>query len=156
MHLLFERKELIYLIIVNSGTIQKTSCQNDLIYILSFINRFPHSISGNVDMENEEHNPSCPNNHKTTSTDKTPMVVGIIVLAAVAFIISLTILFTYQIEKRQRLRNCRERNVQAETSTTYIVTHFLNYVFPEQSQPNKSLIKKYFLFISIHPLIKVN
>lgn len=62
-------------------------------------------------MENEEDSPSCPNNHKTTSTDKTPMVVGIIVLAAVAFIISLTILFTYQIEKRQRSRNCREGNV---------------------------------------------
>lgn len=61
-------------------------------------------------MENEN-DPSCPNIHKTTSTDKTPMVVGIIVLAAVAFIISLTILFTYQIEKGQRSRNYHERNV---------------------------------------------
>lgn len=140
MHLIFERKELIYRVILNSGTIQKTTCQNDLIYILSFINRFPHSISGNVDMENEEDNPSCPNNHKTTSTDKTPMVVGIIVLAAVAFIISLTILFTYQIEKRQRSRNCREGNVQAADLNNVYRDTFFNSVYPEQSQTKQSLI----------------
>uniref|UniRef100_A0A8W8MC87 EGF-like domain-containing protein n=1 Tax=Magallana gigas TaxID=29159 RepID=A0A8W8MC87_MAGGI len=48
------------------------------------------------------------------SKKTTPMVVGIIVLAAVAFILSLTILFTYQISKRQRSRNSREGNVQSE------------------------------------------
>lgn len=62
-------------------------------------------------MKNKEDKSSCPSIHKTAPTDMAPMVVGIIVLAAVAFIISLTILFTYQIEKRERLRNCREGNL---------------------------------------------
>lgn len=62
-------------------------------------------------MKNKKDKQSCPNIHKSASTDKTPMVVGIIVLPAVAFIISLTVMFTYQIEKRQRLGNCREGNV---------------------------------------------
>lgn len=65
----------------------------------------------NVEMKNNKDNPYCPSIHKTPPKQRTPMIVGIIVLAAVAFIISLTILFTYQIEKRQRSRNCRERNV---------------------------------------------
>lgn len=60
-------------------------------------------------MKNNKDNPYCPSIHKTPLKEK--MIVGIIVLAAVAFIISLTILFTYQIEKRQRLRNCREGNI---------------------------------------------
>lgn len=59
-------------------------------------------------MKDEKDNPFI---HKSASKETTPMVVGIIVLAAVAFIISLSILFTYQIEKRQRLRNCREGNL---------------------------------------------
>lgn len=59
-------------------------------------------------MIDEKDNLRC---HKSASKETTPMVVGIIVLAAVAFIISLTILFTYQIEKRQRSRNCHEGSV---------------------------------------------
>lgn len=63
-------------------------------------------------MKNNKDNSYCPSIHKTSPKEK--MIVGIIVLAAVAFIISLTILFTYQIEKRQRSRNCCEGNIQAE------------------------------------------
>uniref|UniRef100_A0A8W8MDU3 Uncharacterized protein n=1 Tax=Magallana gigas TaxID=29159 RepID=A0A8W8MDU3_MAGGI len=65
----------------------------------------------NVEMKNNKDNPYCPSIHKNPPKEKTPLIVGITVLAAVAFIISLTILFTYQIEKRQGPRNCRERSV---------------------------------------------
>lgn len=69
------------------------------------------------------------------------MIVGIVVLAAVAFILSLTILFTYQINKRQRSRNCREGNVQSEDLNNVYRETFFNSVFPEQTHPNQSLIK---------------
>lgn len=103
-------------------------------------------------MKNNKDNPYCPSFHKTPPKEK--MIVGIVVLAAVAFIISLTILFTYQIEKCQR---SSWRKYIGRTHQQRILWHiFLNSVYPEQSQPNQSLIYMWNISITIHSLIKVN